>query len=52
MTTKVFCVKVRCRKKKGGSEKMFTVIRSNHPYLESLKSAAPDYKKEWGFSFF
>ena len=59
MTNKDFCVKVRYRKrkadpKKGGSgkgKKMFTVIRSNYLYLESLKSAALDHKEEWGFRF-
>lgn len=40
--------------KKGGSgkgKKMFTVIRSNYLYLESLKNAALDHKEEWGFRF-
>lgn len=30
---------------------MFTVICSNPSYPESLKSAALEYKKEWGFGF-
>ena len=29
----------------------FTAIRSSYLYLESLKNAALDYEKEWGFSF-
>ncbi len=29
---------------------MFTAIRPSYLYLESLKSAALDYEKEWGFS--
>lgn len=30
---------------------MFTAIQSSYLYLESLKNAALDYEKEWGFSF-
>ena len=30
---------------------MFTAIRLNYLYLESLKSAALNHEKEWGFSF-
>ncbi len=59
MTMKVFCVKIRCRKRKaapkemgpGKGKKMFTVIRSNYFYLESLRNAALGHKEEWGFGF-
>lgn len=58
MTTKVFCDKVRYRKKKSGFDRnlgkekmMFTTIRSSYLYLESLKSAALYYKNEWSFGF-
>jgi len=30
---------------------MFTTIRPSYLYLESIKSASLDYKKEWGFGF-
>ena len=30
---------------------MFTMIRPSYLYLESIKSASLDYKKEWGFGF-
>ncbi|MGN0401445.1 MAG: hypothetical protein ACI4HQ_04190 [Acetatifactor sp.] len=30
---------------------MFTAIQSSYIYLESLKNAALDYEKEWGFGF-
>ena len=30
---------------------MFTAIRLSYLYLESLKSAALNHEKEWGFSF-
>lgn len=35
----------------GKEKRMFTAIRSSYLYLESLKNAALDYEKEWGFSF-
>ncbi len=35
----------------GKEKRMFTTIRSSYLYLESLKNAALDYEKEWGFSF-
>ena len=35
----------------GKETRMFTAIRSSYLYLESLKNAALDYEKEWGFSF-
>ena len=35
-----------------GKEKtMFTTIRSSYLHLESLRNAALDYEKEWGFNF-
>ena len=35
----------------GKEKRMFTAIRSSYLYPESLKNAALDYEKEWGFSF-
>lgn len=35
----------------GKEKRMFTAIRSSYLYLESMKNAALDYEKEWGFSF-
>lgn len=35
----------------GKGKKMFTAIRLSYFYPESLKNAALDYEKEWGFGF-